>query len=164
MTIRTSFRLNGRTVSVAAAPQRRLIDLLREELLDTSAKKACAIGRCGACMVLVDGEAVNACLAMTWQLEGAEIVTPKGLHAVAEARFVREGLAAENAFQCGYCAPGFTVTLTALLINLPCPDEDDIRAALAGNLCRCTGYQSIIRGALRAAELKAAAAKRQAPA
>lgn len=160
MTIQTTFRLNGESLTVTTAPQSRLIDLLREELASTSAKKACGVGRCGSCMVLFNGKPVNACLLMAWQLEGADIVTPEGLHEVAEARFVRQGLTEENAFQCGYCAPGFTVTLTALLMNVPSPDEQDIRAALAGNLCRCTGYHSIIRGALRAAELKAAATDR----
>lgn len=155
MTISTTFCLNGHSLTVTTAPQRRLIDLLREDLGSTSAKKACAVGRCGACMVLVDGAPVNACLLMAWQLHGTEIVTPDGLDMIAEARFLRDGLAKENAFQCGYCAPGFTVSLTALLMRTPCPDEREILTALAGNLCRCTGYQSIIRGTMRAAELKA---------
>lgn len=157
MTIRASFRLNGRDLTVEAAPERRLVDLLREELGSTDTKKACAVGRCGACMVLLNGDPVNACLVMAWQLDGAEVVTPEGLAAIAEAGFVRDGLAEENAFQCGYCAPGFTVTLTALLMRTPQPGEDEIRSALTGNLCRCTGYQSIIRGALRAAALRARA-------
>jgi carbon-monoxide dehydrogenase small subunit len=156
VTISTTFRLNGESITVSTEPERRLIDLLREDLERTAAKRACSVGRCGACMVLVDGEPVNACLLMAWQLHGADIITPEGLDLIAEARFVRDGLAEENAFQCGYCAPGFTVTLTALLARMPRPDEQDIRSALAGNLCRCTGYQSIIRGALRAAELRSA--------
>lgn len=150
-----TFRLNGTSHALRAAPDRRLIDVLRDDLSRTSAKKSCSIGRCGSCMVLIDGAPVNSCLLMMWQVNGAEIVTPEGLDAVPEAAFVRQGLTEENAFQCGYCAPGFTVTLTALLRDVPVPDEDDIRAALAGNLCRCTGYHSIIRGALRAVALKA---------
>ena len=153
---RLNFRLNGQDTSLETAPDRRLIDLLREDLGNTSAKKACSIGRCGACMVLVDAVAMNACLLMAWQVEGREVVTPDGLEELAEARFVRQGLIEENAFQCGYCAPGFTVTITALLMQTSRPDEEDFRAALSGNLCRCTGYHSILRGALRAAELKAA--------
>lgn len=153
----TNFRLNGASHTVHGPVDRRLIDVLRGELDATSAKKACGIGRCGACMVLMNGVATNSCLLMMWQVEGSDIVTPEGLHGIPEAAFVREGLAEENAFQCGYCAPGFTMSLTALLRDVPRPGEDDIRAALAGNLCRCTGYHSIIRGALRAVELKTAA-------
>ena len=151
------FRLNGTSHAVRTAVDRRLIDVLRDDLAATSAKKACGIGRCGACMVLMNGAPTNSCLLMMWQVNGAEIVTAEGLHKVSDATFVRQGLAEENAFQCGYCAPGFTISLTALLRDVPQPGEGDVRAALSGNLCRCTGYHSIIRGALRAAELKAAA-------
>lgn len=151
------FRLNGESRSCDAPADRRLIDVLREDLEETAAKKACGIGRCGACMVLRNGVPVNSCLLMMWQVEGVDIVTPEGLHALPESAFVRQGLTEENAFQCGYCAPGFTMTLTALLREKADPSEADIRDALSGNLCRCSGYHSIIRGAFRAAELKAMA-------
>jgi aerobic carbon-monoxide dehydrogenase small subunit len=144
------FRLNGESRTLAAAPDVRLIDLLRESCGLTAAKIACGIGRCGACLVLVNGEAVNACLLMAWQIEGADIVSPEALDAIPEGRAVREALVAEVSFQCGYCAPGFTVALTALLGDRPDAGEADIRAALEGNLCRCTGYHSILRGALEA--------------
>ncbi len=157
--MKISFHLDGDEITVDATPDRRLIDILREDLSRTAAKKACAIGRCGACMVLVDGTAMNACLLMAWQLDGRAVITPEGLGAVPEAGFVRQGLIEENAFQCGYCAPGFSVTLTALLLQDPGPDEDAIRAALSGNLCRCTGYHSILRGALRAVQLRAEEAR-----
>jgi carbon-monoxide dehydrogenase small subunit len=147
------FVLNGAARTVKTDAGRRLIDLLRDELETVSAKKGCGIGRCGACLVLLNGKPCNSCLLMMWQIDGAEIVTPEGLDAVPQARHVRAALADENAFQCGYCAPGFTVALTALLRDAPSPDEAAIRAALSGNICRCTGYHSIIRGALRAAEL-----------
>lgn len=150
------FRLNGEDHSVDVSPETRLIDLLREDLDVTASKKACGIGRCGACMVLRNGAPANACLLMMWQVDGADIVTPEGLDAVPESAFVRQGLIEENAFQCGYCAPGFTITLTALLRETDDPGEAEIREALGGNLCRCTGYHSIIRGALRAVALKAA--------
>lgn len=149
------FNLNGRAREISVPADRRLIDVLREDLDATSGKKACGIGRCGACMVLRDGIPANACLLMMWQVEGTDIVTPEGLDALPESAFVRQGLIEENAFQCGYCAPGFTITLTALLREIADPTEADIRDALAGNLCRCTGYHSIIRGALRATRLKA---------
>lgn len=150
----TSFRLNGENHTVNASVDSRLVDVLRDRLCATSTKKACGIGRCGACMVLLNGTPANSCLMMMWQVEGADIVTPEGLDDVAEAAFVRQGLIEENAFQCGYCAPGFTVTLTALLRDVAQPNEQDIRDALGGNICRCTGYRSIVRGALRAVELK----------
>lgn len=160
MTSSFAFTLNGRAIALTVAPTDRLVDVLREQLDATDAKKACGIGRCGACMVLMNGMPANACLLMMWQVEGAEIVTSRGLDERPHAAFVRQGLTEENAFQCGYCAPGFTVTLTALLETVESPDEADVRAALAGNVCRCTGYHSIIRGALRAVELKKAAPPR----
>lgn len=149
------FHLNGVATMVAAAPDRRLIDVLRDDLNIVAAKKACGIGRCGACLVLMEDVPVNSCLLMMWQVEGARITTPEGLDALPEARHVRAALIEENAFQCGYCAPGFTVALTALLRKTRSPDEAAIRNALGGNLCRCTGYHSIVRGALRSAEMAA---------
>jgi carbon-monoxide dehydrogenase small subunit len=109
-------------------------------------------------MVLSNGRPVNACLVMAWQIGAADIITAEGLDALPEARIVKAALTDENAFQCGYCAPGFVVTLTALLREhataraRPRPNEHDIRRALAGNICRCTGYHSILRGALRAVD------------
>lgn len=144
--------LNGQHVIVTASPDQRLTEILRDQRQQTATKLACGIGRCGACTVLMNGRPVNACLVMAWQLDGASIVTAEGLDALPEAIIVREALAQENAFQCGYCAPGFSVVLTALLIANPDADEAAIRAGLEGNLCRCTGYHSIIRGALLAAD------------
>lgn len=146
------FTLNGDERAIEARADTRLIELLRETLGLTAAKVGCSIGRCGSCMVLMDGKPVNACLAMAWQIEGAEIISPEGLDALPVARIVRESLTEEVAFQCGYCAPGFTTSLTALFVDNPEAAEADIRRALEGNICRCTGYLSILRGALRAAE------------
>jgi aerobic carbon-monoxide dehydrogenase small subunit len=151
MTIR--FRLNGELQTMRVPADARLVDLLREHCALTAVKTACRIGRCGACLVLMNGHAVNSCLLMAWQVDDADIVSPEALDAWPEGRAVRAGLVAEVAFQCGYCAPGFTVALTALLRQCPEAGEGDIRAALVGNLCRCTGYFSILRGALRAREL-----------
>ncbi|MGA7325073.1 MAG: (2Fe-2S)-binding protein [Rhodomicrobium sp.] len=142
------FRLNGEVRTIYAFPQARLIDILRDELGLTAAKRGCGIGRCGSCAVLLNGSATNACLLMAWQLESADVVTPEGLDAMPVSVAIREALERENAFQCGYCAPGFTITLTALLSENPCPSEADILAAMEGNICRCSGYRSIIRGAL----------------
>lgn len=149
------FVLNGVARTYTASADARLVEIMRDEFGLTAARAACDIGRCGACMVLSSGRAVNSCLIMAWQLEGAEIVTAEGIDATAEGRVVKAALTAENAFQCGYCAPGFVVTLTALLRDEPAADEARIRRALEGNICRCTGYHSILRGALRAAKMLA---------
>ena len=111
------------------------------------------IGRCGSCLVLMNGEALNACLLMAWQIDGADIVSAEALDLLPEGRAVRAALRAEVAFQCGYCAPGFAVALTGLLRRTPDAEESEIRAALEGNICRCTGYASILRGALHARQL-----------
>jgi carbon-monoxide dehydrogenase small subunit len=170
------FTLNGVPSQCLAPAGRRLVDLLRDDFGLSATRAACGIGRCGACMVLWNGRPINACLLMAWQIGDAEIITAEGLDDLPEARIVKAALTEENAFQCGYCAPGFVVTLTALLREYtqargtgtpdapgitneramarerPWPDEHDIRRALAGNICRCTGYHSILRGALRAVE------------
>lgn len=143
------FRLNGveRTLDVADIADVHLIDLVRDRFGLMAAKESCGIGRCGSCLMLVNGRAVNGCLMMAWQLDGADVVTPEGLAALPESRAVQAALTAEVSFQCGYCAPGFTLALTALFMRDPNADAAAIRAALSGNLCRCTGYASILRGA-----------------
>jgi carbon-monoxide dehydrogenase small subunit len=147
------FRLNGEEQTIRTRADTRLVDLLRENFALTAAKTACRIGRCGACLVLMNGHAVNSCLLMAWQIEGADIVSAEALAALPEGRAVRVAFVAEVAFQCGYCAPGFAVALTALLQRRPDADEGEVRAALGGNLCRCTGYSSILRGAALAQRL-----------
>ena len=155
-----TFRLNGAARQADVPPETRLAEILREELAVTGAKIACGVGRCGACTLMMDGRIVNGCLVMAWQADGAEIVSPEGLDAIPESRLVKAALSEENAFQCGYCAPGFTMALTALFCENPGAGEEDIRDALEGNICRCTGYHSIIRGALAAADrIRAASGK-----
>jgi aerobic-type carbon monoxide dehydrogenase small subunit (CoxS/CutS family) len=156
-TIAVAFRLNGENRAMDVPADLRLVDMLRDRLDLTAVKKACGVGRCGACSVLMNDRAVNACLLMAWQIEGADILTPEGLDAMQEAAIIRSALVEENAFQCGYCAPGFTIVLTALFRERPDADEQAIRAALEGNICRCTGYHSIIRGARAAAKVMAGA-------
>lgn len=146
-----SLTIDGERHRITVATDRTLVDVLRDDLDRVATKKGCGIGRCGACTLLMDGLAANACMVLAWQADGAEIVTPAGLDAVPEAVVVRRALAEENAFQCGYCAPGFTISILALLRTQPEPDLPAIREALAGNICRCTGYHSIIRGTLAAA-------------
>ncbi|KQO73586.1 2Fe-2S iron-sulfur cluster-binding protein [Methylobacterium sp. Leaf89] len=143
------YRLNGQTCADAGPPERRLLDILREDHALTAAKPGCGIGRCGACTVLVDGLPVNACLVMAYRLDGREIVTAEVASGWPEMAIVRAALIAENAFQCGYCAPGITFALAALLRRAPESDDGAIRAALVGHLCRCTGYTAILRAAAR---------------
>jgi carbon-monoxide dehydrogenase small subunit len=152
-----TFTLNGETLSLDCPPDLSLAAVLRDHLHHMGTKIACGLGRCGACLALVDGKAVNTCLTMAWRIDGADIVTVEGLDNLPEGRILREALIAENAFQCGYCAPGFSIALLALLRDDPDADETALRAGLEGNLCRCTGYHSILRGALTAAAMLRAA-------
>jgi carbon-monoxide dehydrogenase small subunit len=140
----TEFTLNGRAVRVATAPMARLLDVLREDLRATGTKEGCGEGECGACTVLIDGRAINACLVPVIQVGGADVTTVEGLshddrlHPIQEA-FLRHGGA-----QCGICTPGFLVAAAELLAREPNPTRPQVREALAGNLCRCTGYQKIV--------------------
>lgn len=148
LTIR--FVLNGDPVEIAARPDERFVDLLRDRLGLPGAKVGCGIGRCGSCTVLVDGVAMNGCLLPAYRLEGRNVTTIEGLGRLAEGRAVMSAFSEGNAFQCGYCAPGFTLAMTALLLREAAPDEADIREALGGHICRCTGYHSILRAAAEA--------------
>lgn len=145
------FRLNGAPVETTASAGTSLTRVLRDVLFMTETKIGCETGRCGACMVLMNGKAANSCLVMAWQADGAEIVTSAGLDALPVTQVVREALAEESAFQCGYCAPGFVISLVALLTDNPHATREEIMTALDGNICRCTGYHSILRGAALAA-------------
>ena len=119
---------------------------------DVAVRFACGIGRCGACTVLVDGAPAAACLLQGWQVEGRYITTMRGLDDDPLAAVVRAAMTQANAFQCGYCAPGIIIALVALLRDGRKVSEEDVRTALEGNLCRCTGYASILRGAMLAVE------------
>jgi aerobic-type carbon monoxide dehydrogenase small subunit (CoxS/CutS family) len=138
--------VNGRPVTVDAGPMQRLSTLLRETLGLTGLKEGCCEGECGACTVLMDGEPVHSCLTLGFQAEGAEITTIEGLSGGSgllsdlQAAFVAVG-----AVQCGYCTPGMVMAAEGLLRSDPSPDDAAIRHALAGNICRCTGYDTIIR-------------------
>jgi carbon-monoxide dehydrogenase small subunit len=149
-----SFTLNGEPVSLPVPPSRRLIDVLRHDLLLTGTKIGCEIGRCGACMVLLDGQPVNACLTMMYQIEGRRVTTIEGIAGGAEAlHVVQRAFLEEGGFQCGYCTPGMVISAVALLADRPAPTDDEIIEALSGNLCRCTGYGGILRAVRRAAAI-----------
>jgi carbon-monoxide dehydrogenase small subunit len=149
--------VNGRAVTVKVrAPGETLLEVLRSELHLTGAKAGCEMGECGACTVLLDGQPVTSCLVPALAAEGATIETIEGLSpepaGSAALHPVQAALVAEGAVQCGFCTPGVVLSAVALLRETPSPTEPQIREALAGNLCRCTGYARIIRAVNRAAE------------
>lgn len=144
MTSGISFVVNGQAVTVSSLPMARLLDVLREELRLTGSKEGCGEGECGACTVLIDGEAVNSCLVPVCQVEGASVTTVEGIANGDTLHPLQAALIAHGGAQCGICTPGFVVAAAALLAANPHPTRDEARDALAGNLCRCTGYQRII--------------------
>jgi carbon-monoxide dehydrogenase small subunit len=135
--------VNGEAHSLDVSPNRTLVDVLREDLGLTGTKKGCGAGKCGACTVLMDGKPVNSCLILVMQAEGADIQTIEGL-AGKEPHALQVAFAEKGAIQCGYCTPGMLLTAKALLDANPHPSEDEIKEAIAGNLCRCTGYNKIV--------------------
>ena len=134
-----------------AEPRRTLAEFLRDDLGLTGTHLGCEHGVCGACTVLLDGEPVRSCLLLAVQADGADVVTIEGAGADGGLGPLQHALWESHSFQCGFCTPGFVMQITALLTETPDPTELQIREALSGNLCRCTGYQSIIDGVLRAA-------------
>jgi carbon-monoxide dehydrogenase small subunit len=136
--------INARDVQIEASPSERLIDLLRNRLQLTGTKEGCAEGECGSCTVLLDGRAVNACLVLAAQVNGRNVQTVEGLADSQELSFLQQMFIAHGAIQCGFCTPGMLMTASSLLARQPDPSDEEIRQALAGNLCRCTGYTSII--------------------
>ncbi len=146
-----SLNVNGREHHVALAPNVTLLQALRD-LSYTDVKNGCEKGDCGACAVLLDGKAVNSCLVLAWQAEGAEIVTNAGLGTMDNPHPLQEAFADSGAAQCGYCTPGMIVAAKALLDRNLNPAEEEIREALSGNLCRCTGYGQIVEAVQMAAE------------
>ena len=147
-----SFELNGRRVSVEAASNRTLLDLLRVDLGVTSVKRGCEQGECGSCSILLDGVLVCSCLVLAAQADGHDVVTVEGLAGDDGLHPVQEAFVAAGAVQCGFCTPGLVVATAALLERSPSPTDDEIREALSGNLCRCTGYAKIFDAVRRAAE------------
>jgi carbon-monoxide dehydrogenase small subunit len=137
-------KVNGRNVT-SFRPEQRLLDYLRDSLELTGAKEGCGMGECGACTVLVDGEAVCSCLVLVGQIANAEVVTAEGLAGAEGLHPVQQAIIDHHASQCGFCIPGVVMSTTALLAHQPHPDDTEVREALAGNLCRCTGYQAIFR-------------------
>jgi aerobic-type carbon monoxide dehydrogenase small subunit (CoxS/CutS family) len=146
--------VNGVAQERAVAPHRSLLSVLREDVGLTGAKEGCDDSECGACMVLLDGLPVNSCSYLAVQAEGRAVTTVEGIGAgmADDLHPVQRELLAAGGVQCGFCTPGIVVSATALLDSTPDPDEEQVRAALAGNLCRCTGYQKIVEAVLSAAD------------
>lgn len=143
-----ALNVNGETHVLEVPPARRLLSVLRDDLALTGAKLGCGEGACGACAVLVDGRPVVSCLMAVGAVEGRSVTTVEGL--ARDGQALQDAFVAEDALQCGFCTPGQIVSATALLAQTPQPSREEIRAALAGNLCRCGAYTKIERAILRA--------------
>ncbi|MFI6365102.1 (2Fe-2S)-binding protein [Nocardia sp. NPDC050630] len=151
--VEIQLRVNGIAWRKVVPPRRTLADFLRIDCGLTGTHLGCEHGVCGACTILLDGEAVRACLVFAVQADGAEITTVEGMAAAdGELSPVQAALREHHGLQCGFCTPGFVVTATAFLRDNPHPTDEEIRAAISGNLCRCTGYQGIIKAVRAAAE------------
>ena len=146
------FTLNDRPAEVECDPAITLLDLLREHLHLTGTKKSCGVGECGACTVIVDGDPVNSCLFLAGQVQGRTVYTVEGLAEDGELSALQKAFLEQHAVQCGFCTPGMLMSAKALLLRNPHPSEDEIRRAMSGNLCRCTGYDSIVRAVQAAGE------------
>ncbi len=144
------FQLNGKQVSAEVAAKDRLVDLLRNVFTCTEVKEGCGEGECGACTVLLDGRPVTSCILLAWQVSGRSIVTVKGLPAAALDRIERV-MKEEHAVQCGFCTPGFVLSIYSLLKEKRHPSREEIQRSLSGHLCRCTGYEAIFRAVERLA-------------
>ena len=142
-------RVNGQDHVLTVEPYRTLLEILRYELGLTGTKEGCGSGNCGSCTVLLDGKAVNSCLILAAEVEGKEITTIEGLSSQGELHPLQRAFIDEGAVQCGFCTPGVILTVKAFLDSNPHPTEAQIRLAIAGNLCRCTGYDKIVRAIMR---------------
>jgi len=150
--MRLSFFVNDEPVELETRPDRRLLDLLRADLGLTGTKEGCGEGECGACTVLVNDEAVHSCLTVAAQLQGCRVLTIEGLAKRGELDTLQTAFVEEIAVQCGFCTTGMIMSAKALLMKQPHPTEDEIRLALSGNICRCSGYGQIVKAVQRAAE------------
>ena len=147
-----SFKLNGNEVDVVVEPRELLIHTLRERLAHTGPHIGCETSHCGACTVDLDGASVKSCTVLTVQCQDADVLTIEGLEQDGELHALQEGFTEKHGLQCGYCTPGMITRAYRLLQENPNPSEKDIRYWMAGNLCRCTGYQNIVKAVQYAAE------------
>lgn len=145
--------VNGRDYTVDVAVHHTLLDVLRDQLGFTGTKECCVEGECGACTVVMDGRAINSCLALAVEADGAEITTVEGLAVEGKLSPLQQAFLDKSAPQCGFCIPGQLMSAHALLLRNPDPTMDEVHEALGGNLCRCAGYQQITEAVLQAAEV-----------
>jgi carbon-monoxide dehydrogenase small subunit len=145
--------VNGEIRRASVPPETTLLKLLRENFTLTGAKLGCDVGDCGACTVIVDGKAVNACLMLVGQVDGCHVVTIEGLATSGHLHPIQKAFEESSALQCGFCGPGVILSAKALLDEMPDPTAQEIRDALSGNLCRCTGYTKIVEAVQDAARL-----------
>jgi aerobic carbon-monoxide dehydrogenase small subunit len=146
-----SLHVNGKQYYLIVEPEERLLDVLRQRLRLTGAKEGCGEGECGACTVIMDGDAVNSCMVLAYQARGADILTIEGLASKGELDAIQQAFITNGAIQCGYCTPGMIMSAKALLMKNPNPSVEEIKMTIAGNLCRCTGYVNIVKAIQAAA-------------
>ncbi len=155
MKSKIELNVNGSSYAFEVEPTMTLLDLIRDKLELTGAKEGCGVGDCGACTVIMNGKAVNSCLVLAINAHGSEIVTIEGLGKGSELDPIQDAFVKYGAIQCGFCTPGMILSAKALLDENPNPTDEEIKLAISGNLCRCTGYTQIIEA------VKAAAAKKE---
>jgi carbon-monoxide dehydrogenase small subunit len=140
-----NFVLNRKNTSVNLTKNKRLIDLLRDDLKLTGTKEGCSIGECGACTVIINGKAVNSCLVLAQQVDECEVMTVEGLANGDKLNTLQQNFLKYGAIQCGFCTPGMLMSAYTLFLENPTPSEEEVKTAIEGNLCRCTGYKPIIQ-------------------
>ena len=150
--MKINFILNGDPTTIDVAENARLVDVLRNDFHLTGTKEGCGVGECGACTVIIDGKAVASCLVLAVSVEGKSVLTIEGLSKNSELDPVQEAFIDHHAAQCGFCTPGFIMSAKALLDANPSPTREEIRVAISGNICRCTGYHQIVDAIEDAAE------------
>lgn len=160
--MKVTFTLNGDVTTIDVAENARLVDVLRYDLRLTGTKEGCGVGECGACTVIIDGVAVDSCMVLAPSVEGKTVLTIEGLSKNGELDPVQEAFLDNHAVQCGFCIPGMVMSAKALLDSNPEPSREEIRYALAGNICRCTGYHQIVDAVEDAAERYRAREERSA--
>jgi aerobic carbon-monoxide dehydrogenase small subunit len=152
--MKITFQINGVEREIDSPPMKRLLDVLREDLRLTGTKEGCGEGECGACSVIVDGEVINSCLAPICQMQGANVLTAEGLSRDGRLGRLQQAFLECGAAQCGVCTPGMLISARSLLDANPHPTHDEIKEAIAGNLCRCTGYIKIVEAIELAADAR----------
>lgn len=146
------FTLNGKDTTVMAEPNERLLDVLRDRLHLTGTKEGCAVGECGACTVIMNGKAVTSCLVLAGSVEGANVVTIEGVGENGNLDPIQQAILDNHALQCGFCTPGFILSAKALLDEKKDATKEEIKRAISGNLCRCTGYEQLTEAIYEAAQ------------